>query len=173
MTTHDQAPSVSILPSAARVALKYRVDDGVPDSNPTRTHSLAASGSSRGALYGSGTSLDPSPSSRPPSFQVHASGRDCERLGPEARPRPLPPVPVHPSTEHPPNRSEFAGAAAAFAMAPPELVTENVHGERLLHLALPWRLGQRVLAMMAGEDVHSQVDSEGSEPLPAYEPRRY
>ncbi|KAL1940460.1 hypothetical protein VTO73DRAFT_9032 [Trametes versicolor] len=43
-------------------------------------------------------------------------------------------------------------------------------GERLLHLALPWVLGQRVLAFIAREDARS-VDSGGSEPLPAYEPR--
>lgn len=43
-------------------------------------------------------------------------------------------------------------------------------GERLLHLALPWVLGQRVLAFIAREDARS-VDSGGSELLPAYVPR--
>ncbi|KAL1940473.1 hypothetical protein VTO73DRAFT_9045 [Trametes versicolor] len=50
----------------------------------------------------------------------------------------------------------------------------GAHGERLLHLALPWAFGQRVLAiMMAGDsDDARSVESGASEPLPAYCVRR-
>lgn len=92
-------------------------------------------------------------------------------------PSPLPPLIVPPSAEllsgagdradSPADQSQATTFAAASA---PGRETADAQGERLLHIALPWVFGQRVLAMMAREDARS-VDSDGSEPLPAYEPR--
>lgn len=92
----------------------------------------------------------------------HDAPRD-EFTNPSPSPAVLVPVPS--STE-----DISALARRAVSEATPEVVTAGAQGERLLHLALPWVFGQRVLAIMAGEDAHS-MDSDGSEPLPAYEPR--
>ncbi|OJT10245.1 hypothetical protein TRAPUB_13238 [Trametes pubescens] len=138
----------------------------------TRPFSLV-SDSSRGARYGSATNPEPSSSSRPPTLRMSV---DHKRGGyhKQELPGPPPPLPVLPAAEYLPDRSESLPAVSQdVAATAPELVTAaGAHEERLLHLALPWAFGQRVLAMMAGysEDARS-MDSSGSEPLPAYEPR--
>ncbi|EIW53828.1 uncharacterized protein TRAVEDRAFT_51568 [Trametes versicolor FP-101664 SS1] len=132
----------------------------------SRTESLGSEpGSSRGA-----TIFERPPSSRPPTPDPHVGRKDHDTLRDETTnppPSPRVPVPVSPPME---DISALARREASESEAAPELVAAGAQGERLLHLALPWIFGQRVLAMMAGEDARS-VDSDDSDPLPAYAPR--
>ncbi|KAL1940457.1 hypothetical protein VTO73DRAFT_9029 [Trametes versicolor] len=164
-TTARATDSATGQPS--RVSQKYRVEEVVSPTggyaHPYSECLASGPGSSRGA-----TIFERPPSSRPPTPDLHVGHKDHDALKDETtKPHPSPPVsaPVPSSTEE---ISTFARRAVSEAA--PEVVTGGAHGERLLHLALPWVFGQRVLAMMAGEDARS-VDSDGSEPLPAYAPR--
>ncbi|OJT10247.1 hypothetical protein TRAPUB_13240 [Trametes pubescens] len=159
----DLSPSMAAV-SCSRVLSKSQAEDSVAGVR-TRTRSVASdseSGSSRGARCGSATvtsSLEPSPSSRS-LLAVHADRKNDQ----QGLPRPPSPVPAPPSMERLP---EPRGNSSDG-----ESETGEAHGgERLLHLALPWALGQRMLAMMAGEDP-GRVEGEGEETLPANEPRR-
>ncbi|OJT10249.1 hypothetical protein TRAPUB_13242 [Trametes pubescens] len=161
--------------SRSHVFSRIQADEGVSGTS-SGAHPLD-NGSSHDARYGSAaTSLEPSPSSRPPLI-VHADPKDCVYHTQELQ-NPLPSIPVPPSmpVEQVPDTtwsvSDIHATLQGVTTAAPEQETAEVHtSERFLHLTLPWVFGQRVLAMMAGEDVHS-VGSNGSEPLPAYEPRR-
>ncbi|OJT11257.1 hypothetical protein TRAPUB_12210 [Trametes pubescens] len=164
-TTDYAADSNSATGHPARDSEKHHADESVSLAEDcARTESLAGSGSSCGA-----TIFERPPSSRPLTPHLRANRKDrnvpghVHELLPPAPPPPFSGVPV---------LSPADGIRAGPETAP-EVVTAGAHGERLLHLALPWVFGQRVLAMMvAGEaaDAHD-VDSNGSEPLPAYVPR--
>ncbi|OJT10239.1 hypothetical protein TRAPUB_13232 [Trametes pubescens] len=115
----------------------------------------------------------PSSSHRPPTPEtIHVESKDRESTELEF-PGPASFTHASPARDRPScsARQYSVPQAEDVAMAAPELETVEAPVERLLHLALPWAFGQRVLAMMAGEDTRS-VNSNGSEPPPAYEPRR-
>ncbi|EIW53819.1 uncharacterized protein TRAVEDRAFT_51562 [Trametes versicolor FP-101664 SS1] len=161
--------NVPVMRSRSHVPSKAQADDSVPETH-SRAHSLV-SGSSCGARYGSVPSLEPSPSSRS-LLAVRADPKDCEHHGQELPTLP-PPIPVPSSTEQIPDTSDIHAVPQGASTAAPgqETATDAHITERFLNLTLPWVFGQRVLAMMADGDSHS-VDSDGSEPLPAYEPHR-
>ncbi|OJT10243.1 hypothetical protein TRAPUB_13236 [Trametes pubescens] len=96
-----------------------------------------------------------------------SSAEDFKRPDPSANI--LPPMEDLPALSRGPVRVDTSAPEPAPT---PEWVTAGAHGlgERLLYVSLPWALGQRVLAIIAGEDARS-VDSGNSEPPPAYEPR--
>ncbi|OJT10242.1 hypothetical protein TRAPUB_13235 [Trametes pubescens] len=181
MSTGDNSTSaatIPVVPSHIRTFSKIQAEEDVPGIR-THTHSIV-SGSSHGARYGSATSLGPSPSCRS-LLAVDADHKNRACHG-QALPRPAtPPIPTPPSMEHLPDgtgSSSDVRSPSDIHVAPQGIATTSSEleaaaeapGERLLHLALPWVLGQRVLAMIGGEDAHS-VGSDISEPLPAYEPR--
>ncbi|OJT10248.1 hypothetical protein TRAPUB_13241 [Trametes pubescens] len=153
-------PAETIAVVRPRSKVHSQANDNVTEIH-TRTYPVASeSGSSHGACYGSATSLAPSPSSsesRPPPV-VSADRKDCECHGPSVEH--LPDHPGRPADDHAVPEQDAAAAADELEEAHPS--------ERLLHFALPWALGQRMLAMMADEE---RVGGEGEEALPAYEPR--
>lgn len=174
----DEAPFTPV-PVRTRSRARNRWQqavDGIREERTVDTRSWLVSGTVTRAL------------GRAPSFLEPSSAIDVDRKGSgyleQELPSPGPPTLVPPSAEHLPPDSADSGPAGqwqsqavAFAATEPHaaesLGTAGAwQGERLLHLALPWVFGQRVLAMMAGEagDARS-VESGGSEPLPAYEPR--
>ncbi|KAL1940488.1 hypothetical protein VTO73DRAFT_9060 [Trametes versicolor] len=166
--------TIPVVRSRWHVFSKAQADENssVPE-NRSRAHSLVA-GSSDSTRYGSAASLEPPPSSRP-LLAVHADHKDVEHYGREL-PRPSSSFPVPPSLEHQPERpgepSDIHAACEGAPAVAHEPGTADGHTpERFLQLTLPWAFGQRVLAMMACEDANS-VGSDGSESLPAYEPRR-
>ncbi|OJT10240.1 hypothetical protein TRAPUB_13233 [Trametes pubescens] len=148
-------------------------DDAVLVEGGASTRSLG-SGSSREARDGSAATLDRTPSglSRSPTRErVHVECKDCQAARREL-PERAASIYEAPSADRPdgfPAHWQRSVPEEEDAPEPaPEM--EDVQGERLLHLALSWVLGQRVLAFIAREDTRS-VESGGSEPLPAYEPR--
>ncbi|KAL1940470.1 hypothetical protein VTO73DRAFT_9042 [Trametes versicolor] len=169
MSANDHSPFATVPVLRSSVCSKVQADNSIPETR-TRTHSIV-SGSSHSAHYGSATSSELPSSSRPPTDQTpmdHKAGEPhapCPQpmsVPPPAKDRSSPTCPRDP-VEMPQNVSEST----------PELDTAEPQGhagERLLHFALPWAVGQRMLAMMAGQDARS-VHSGDSEPLPAYEPR--
>lgn len=165
-STTDHAPGfVTALPADALPERQF--DDGEPKS-PTRTPSLMF-GSSHDAQDGSAAALEGTASSRPPTPDVHLGGKPGGPSGQEP-PRFLSPPVVLPDAESLSAITRSPGHILAVSEAVPESVTVGAYGERLLHFALPWVFGQRMLAILAREDTRS-VDSRNSEPLPAYEPR--
>ncbi|EIW53814.1 uncharacterized protein TRAVEDRAFT_23109 [Trametes versicolor FP-101664 SS1] len=163
----DLSHSMAAVPAGrpcSRVLSKSQAEGGVMRVRPRTRSSLSESGSSRGALYGSATSFGP-PSTPRSLAAAHADRKNDQQHGQELPIPPLP-APAPPSTESLP---EPQGNTSDVERETVEVHSEAHHaGERLLHLALPWALGQRMLAMMAGED---RVGGEGEETLPAYEPR--
>ncbi|KAL1940465.1 hypothetical protein VTO73DRAFT_9037 [Trametes versicolor] len=152
------APRLARRPSAHR-------NDGVTES-ATRSHPLLSSKS----RSDSATNLELEP--EPQSHTIYTDQKDCEFDG-EELPECPPSFSAPPSTDHLSDRADSPAdwdAAPLYTPVPPALETAGTQGDRNLHLALPWVFGQRVLAMMASEDARS-VESGGSEPLPAYEPR--
>ncbi|KAL1940463.1 hypothetical protein VTO73DRAFT_9035 [Trametes versicolor] len=166
-STTDHAPGfVTVLPADA-LPEPRQFDDVGPES-PTRTPSVMF-GSSHDAQDGSAGALEGTPSSRPPTPDVHLGGKHAGHSGQEP-PRLLSPPVVLPDAESLLAITRSPGRIPDVSEAVPESVTVGAYGERLLHFALPWVFGQRMLAILAREDTHS-VDSRNSEPLPAYEPR--
>lgn len=165
-TTTDHAPgSVTVL--SARGIPERQFNDGESES-PRRTPSIMFV-SSHGAQDGSAGTLEGIPSSRLPTSDIHV---DRKRGGPSRQEHPSSPSPpaVVSAAESLLTRTRNPGCTPAVSEAVPESVTVGAYGERLLHFALPWVVGQRMLDILAREDTRS-VDSSNSEPLPAYEPR--
>lgn len=160
-------------PTADRVPTKHQARNSTPRRRAS-DQSLV-SDSSRGAQDGSAENLDRLSSSQSPILNINGNRKDHESTEQE-RHRHAPSLHQQLSTDDVQDLSGVStgrynvpqSAASATAAPDPEIV--EAPGERLLHFALPWAIGQRVLAFMAREDARS-VDSNCSETLPAYDPR--
>ncbi|EIW53826.1 uncharacterized protein TRAVEDRAFT_74232 [Trametes versicolor FP-101664 SS1] len=167
----DDTPFTPVLVrSHSRARFEWQADDRIRDES-TDTRYRLVSGNECGAQEGDAAGLRRAPSFST-SSAIDVSHKDGGYLEQEL---PSPPSPTLEPLSGEPLPQHRAGIPADQYMIPqaaalaPDLETA-VQGERLLHLALPWVLGQRVLAVMAREDARS-LESGGSESLPAYEPR--
>lgn len=157
MPTAERAPCARILQSHAR--------DGDAESGAGAQGQSLASGSSRGSA--ATVVRTPSGSSRPRTPEIISvedkGGGSASPPGTAASEafHEQPSIDLPDASRHDVPQTEPSTAGPKMA---------DVQGERLLHLALPWVLGQRVLAFIAREDARS-LDSSGSELLPAYAPR--
>lgn len=165
----SEYPSAALLPS--RFRSKCQAQDGAPDSCArARSQSVVSSSTCR-AQDGSAATPD---CVSLLEFRLPAPVLDVERkagVHREREPsrRALAVSALFPARDLLP----LAGSSTEFhgvPEAPPEPETIGASGERVLHLALPWVFGQRVLAIIAREDAH-HMDDDYSESLPAYEPR--
>ncbi|KAL1940461.1 hypothetical protein VTO73DRAFT_9033 [Trametes versicolor] len=157
--------------SHSRARFEWQADDRIRDES-TDTRYRLVSGNECGAQEGGAAGLRHAPSFST-SSAIDVSRKDEGYLEQELPSPPRPtlvpyseePLPRH-RADSPPDQYMIPEAAALA----PDLETAGAQGERLLHFALPWVLGQRVLAVMAREDARS-LESGGSETLPAYAPR--
>ncbi|KAL1940454.1 hypothetical protein VTO73DRAFT_9026 [Trametes versicolor] len=169
--TAERAPCPPILPSHAR--------GGDTESGACTQGQSLVSGSSRGARDGSAATVERTAlgSSRPPTPEmVSVENKGSESASASGGQEPSGTAASESCHERPSidlpdaSRYDVPQTARDVSADDPQIMVEDAQGERLLHLALPWVLGQRVLAFIAREDARS-VESGGSEPLPAYEPR--
>ncbi|OJT11255.1 hypothetical protein TRAPUB_12208 [Trametes pubescens] len=167
--------------ASARVLPKRAVGNGVlrqDQESHTRSQtqslvseSLTGTGSSRAAQDGSAATLElDGPGTHLYGQPPASTAVPVDRKGAERHlPAPVPPALAEgPRLVTVPQGTTEAQLEpeAGMGEAPPGM------GERLLYFALPWAVGQRMLAMMHMEGQYARdVDSDGEEPLPAYEPR--
>ncbi|OJT10241.1 hypothetical protein TRAPUB_13234 [Trametes pubescens] len=171
----DDTPFTPVLArSRSRAHPNWQADNRYRDES-TDTRYRLVSGNERVAQGRSAAGLERAPCLLGSPSAIDADRKDGGYLEQEVPTTP-PPILVPPSAEPLPQRSDSPArqytrqSQATTASAPGLETADGAHGEGLLHLTLPWVYGQRVLAIMAREDARS-VDSGGSEPLPAYEPR--